>query len=271
MNQRTGSDLADIVNTLSAVGDLKLMWTDIAAVAPPEIKTDAEAARDAWSNAESAGVSGKKVEAVGNALLNSGSITRVNAFIAAKCGAEYAPLGAPPSPTPTTTTSTAKTVLAEGEWTDRSGYKYRFVLDGPVNYQFTSDIKNALPGKALISFMHSTTGTIYNLTPGRNAPVPAELGFQTAWSAGLACKTLGGDSNNGHGLPRGACGRVFQVGVTAKQIPAGGSITFRAASGLNMAIPVDESLVEQLRAAYGAPDQYTLVSGTECTIKGALC
>lgn len=120
----------------------------------------------------------------------------------------------------------------------------------PVNYQFTSDIKNALPGKALISFTHSTTGTIYNLTPGRNAPIPSGLGFQTAWSDGIACDTLSARyADNSTGLPDGACGRQLQVGGTAKQIPEGGSMTFRAASGFNLPIPVDESMVEQLRVA----------------------
>ncbi|KIS27846.1 hypothetical protein TV39_08960 [Arthrobacter sp. SPG23] len=269
MNQRTGSDLAKLVTTISAVGDLKLMWTDIAAVAPPEIKSDADATRDAWSNAESAGVSGNKIEAVGNALLNSGSITRVNAYIAAQCGAEYAPLGVQP---PATTAPAATSVAAEGEWTDRSGYRYRIVINGPVDYKFTSDIKNSPPGEAVISFMHSTTGTIYNLTPGRNAPVPKDLNFMTAWKGGIACDTLFEKSaDNSSGLPNGACGRAFQVGVEAKQIPEGGSVTYRAASGLNLPVPVAESAVEQLRAAYGAPDQITLVAGSSCTVKGALC
>lgn len=270
MGQRTGSDLAQIVTTLSAVGDLKLMWADIAAVAPSEIKVDAEATRDAWSNAESAGVSGMKIEAVGNALINSGSITRVNAYIAAQCGAEFAPLGVKPTSVPSKADATS--VAAEGKWMDDNGYRYRFVINGPVSYQFTSDIKNALPGKAVISFMHSTTGTIYNLTPGRNAPVPADLKFQTAWKGGIACDTLFEKSaDNSSGLPSGACGRAFQVGVDAKQIPEGGSVTFRAASGLNLPVPIDEVAVGQLRTAYGTPDQYTLVAGSTCTIKGAVC
>ncbi|QOT19626.1 hypothetical protein [Paenarthrobacter sp. YJN-5] len=269
MNQPSGSDLAKLVTTLSAVGDLKLMWTDIAAVAPPEIKTDAVAARDAWSKAESAGISGNKIEALGNALLNSGSVSRVNAYIAAHCGAEYAPLGVQPTAQPT---PTATKVAAEGVWTDRNGYKYRIVINGPVDYKFTSDIKNALPGKAIVSFMHATTGTIYNLTPGRNAPVPEDLKFMTAWRGGIACDTLFSKSDdNSSGLPDGACGRAFQVGIDAKQIPDGGSVTYRAASGLNLAISVDESSVEQLRAAFSSPDQITLVTGSACIVKGALC
>jgi hypothetical protein len=102
--------------------------------------------------------------------------------------------------------------------------------------------------------------------------VPEHLNFMTAWKGGIVCDTLFEKSaDNSRGLPNGACGRAFQIGVDTEQIPEGGSVTYRAASGLNLPIPVDEASVEQLRAAFGAPDEVTLTTGSSCTIRGSLC
>lgn len=78
-------DLAGILGAAGAIGDLKIMWDEMAKVAPNEIRSDTEAVRDSWKKAEEAAISGDFQTLLGNALFNSGPIERVDAYIIANC------------------------------------------------------------------------------------------------------------------------------------------------------------------------------------------
>jgi hypothetical protein len=83
--------LGGLLGGVSAIGDIKNMWVDMAKVAPDDIQTDTEAVRDAWKQAEDASVKGDYFGAITTALMNSAASQRVNDYIITNCGAEYAP------------------------------------------------------------------------------------------------------------------------------------------------------------------------------------
>lgn len=78
-------DLSGILGAAGAIGDLKIMWKEMADVAPSDIRSDTEAVRDNWIKAEEAAISGDYRTVLGNALFNSGPIERVDAYIIANC------------------------------------------------------------------------------------------------------------------------------------------------------------------------------------------
>lgn len=85
MNLGDSPDITDLLNAASAIGDLKVMWTELADVAPEEIRSDAEAVRDAWAAQEEAALGGNYLGALGTGLLASGSMSRVDAFVRDNC------------------------------------------------------------------------------------------------------------------------------------------------------------------------------------------
>lgn len=79
------NELMGILGAASAIGDLKLMWDEMAKVAPSDIRADTEAVRDSWRKAEEAAIGGDFQALLGNALFNSGPVERVDAYIIANC------------------------------------------------------------------------------------------------------------------------------------------------------------------------------------------
>lgn len=77
--------VAGLVGGASAVGDLKIMWDELAEVAPDEIRPDAEAVRDAWKQQEDAAKNGDWMGAVAGGLMNSGSMSRVDQYARENC------------------------------------------------------------------------------------------------------------------------------------------------------------------------------------------
>ena len=73
--------LGSLVQAAGAVGDLKVMWKDMAEAAPDDIRSDTEAVRDAWAKQEEAALSGNWKASLGGALANSGSMARVDAYV----------------------------------------------------------------------------------------------------------------------------------------------------------------------------------------------
>lgn len=80
-----GDDLAGILTAASAIGDLKVMWKDLAAVAPDEIRSDVEAVSDAWQKQEDNAGEGNWTGALTTALFNSGSMMRVDTHVREVC------------------------------------------------------------------------------------------------------------------------------------------------------------------------------------------
>lgn len=78
-------DLTGLLGAAGAIGDLKIMWQEMADVAPNDIRVDTEAVRDSWIKAEDAAISGDFQALLGTALFNSGPIERVDAYIIANC------------------------------------------------------------------------------------------------------------------------------------------------------------------------------------------
>lgn len=78
-------DLSGLIGAAGAIGDLKTMWDEMAAVAPSEIRADTEAVRDSWKKAEEAAISGDFMGLFGNAMFNSAPIERVDAYIIDNC------------------------------------------------------------------------------------------------------------------------------------------------------------------------------------------
>ncbi len=77
--------LEDVLGAASAIGDLKVMWTELAEVAPEAIRVDSESVRDAWIAQEEAALKGDLFGAFGTGLLSAGAMTRVDAFVRDNC------------------------------------------------------------------------------------------------------------------------------------------------------------------------------------------
>ena len=141
MDAASGQGLAGIATAIGAIGDLKLMWKDLAEVAPADIQTDVEAVRDAWAKQEDDAGDWQKV--LTTALLNSGSMSRVDAYIRENC--DVASGAAPVTQATPTAASEASTEPADGGDIDLpdEGSWYPFgpvVLSGsPENGQYTEE------------------------------------------------------------------------------------------------------------------------------------
>lgn len=79
------SSAADVLGGVSAIGDLKSMWREMAEVAPEEIRSDTESVRDAWSKVEDSAARGDWGAALFAGLLNAGAMERVDAYVRQHC------------------------------------------------------------------------------------------------------------------------------------------------------------------------------------------
>ena len=80
-----GNPFGDLVSLAVAVGDLSIMWSELAGAAPEEIRSDAEAVRDGWEQQERDSLDGKWLATIGNGILNAGAMTRVDSYIRDNC------------------------------------------------------------------------------------------------------------------------------------------------------------------------------------------
>lgn len=252
--------LSGLVATAATLGDIKLMWSDLADVAPEEIRTDVRATRDAWKTSEALAGNADGLGSLANALFNANSAARVNEYIIEQCGDEYAPIIHRASPAPTTQSSPVKTVLLDKTFEDEDGYKYRVVLDGPATYTPTVDTAGARPGKALVRFVLQTTGRLYNMTAARNAPFPTGTIAGAVWQKpGLACTSLGEGDNAD--LNNVTCGRTWQVGTTQTEIPMEGSVDFGVTIGNVFEMEVAESKADAVKDAFSKPIAWYVATG----------
>lgn len=84
--------LAGSAQMVTALGDLQVMWKDLAEVAPDDIRSDVEVIRDATEEQlEAAGSGGDTLSMLSSGLLsgltNAGSYQRVDAFVREHCDA----------------------------------------------------------------------------------------------------------------------------------------------------------------------------------------
>lgn len=245
--------LVNLLVAAGAIGDLKSMWTELAKVAPDDIKTDTETMKEAWDNAQEAAQNRDVFGALFNAVSNTGPGGRVNAYIATRCGSEYAPFGTGATTSPG---SGGTSPLLDTTWTDEDGYQYRVVLLGPASYNPTVDIAGAKPGYALLEFRLTTTGTIYNLTPERNARIPGRMVAAAAWKDPTVCEELGNWDNAD--LPEPYCGRGWEIAASTTNLPVGGSQDFQASVGTISPLGVPESSVDALNGALANPDAWVI-------------
>lgn len=87
--------VAGLAKVISAVGDLQIMWNDLADAAPEDIRSDVEAVRDnnqkqldALKNASSDPI-GVLTSGVLSGLTASGSYQRVDQYAAEHCGSAF--------------------------------------------------------------------------------------------------------------------------------------------------------------------------------------
>lgn len=80
-----------MAQAVTAMGDLRIMWAEIAEVAPEEIAADVEAVAESWEQQEEMAKEildnplGALVGGITNSMMSAGSIQRVNDYTAANC------------------------------------------------------------------------------------------------------------------------------------------------------------------------------------------
>lgn len=89
MEAAQGAGIDGLLTAISAVGDLKLMWKELAEVAPSDIQTDVEAVSEAWQKQEDNAGAGNWMASITTALLNSGSMSRVDTYVRENCDGDY--------------------------------------------------------------------------------------------------------------------------------------------------------------------------------------
>lgn len=258
MSAAQSGGLGGLVTATSAVGDLKLMWRELADVAPSDIQTDTEAVRDAWEKQEDNAAQMDWKAAIATGLLNSGSMSRVDTYVRTNCDGDYSVAEAATEESPAPADEPSPPVLTD-TWTDNDGYTYSFTLDTAAA-EATKDVANAKPGEANISWSYTFSGTVTNTTPDRNAP-SVELKVQPMWAAGSSlCSLIGPlvdrafDSNTA-GREEGWCTRTnFPFSLsTSGDIPMDGLATVQTSGGSVYAIAVPEANAEAIMAELKSP------------------
>ncbi|MDQ1084689.1 MULTISPECIES: hypothetical protein [Microbacterium] len=87
MNSADGGSLGGLFSAVGAVGDLKIMWDELATVAPSEIQADVESVAETWKKQEDNASNGNWLGSLSTALLNSGAISRVDTYVRENCDA----------------------------------------------------------------------------------------------------------------------------------------------------------------------------------------
>ncbi|MCJ1707122.1 hypothetical protein [Microbacterium sp. VKM Ac-2923] len=85
MNTADSGGLGGLFTAVGAVGDLKIMWDELATVAPSEIQPDVESVAETWKKQEDNASNGNWLGSLSTALLNTSAISRVDAFVRDKC------------------------------------------------------------------------------------------------------------------------------------------------------------------------------------------
>lgn len=180
---------------------------------------------------------------------------------------EIAP--APETEAPAVVIDEPPTTVLDQKWKDSLGYEFRIVIDGSATYTPTTEIANALPGKAEFSFTYTTTGTLYNLTPGRIAPVPATLTVGAAWEDNSEqCELLGAQNSAGNTVIDSWCGRLWEVATDAREIPIGGSTGISVTFGSIFPIAIDEASASTVTETFSKISAWVIASDPDLDLLG---
>lgn len=258
-----------LITAISAVGDLKIMWKELADVAPDDIQADVESVSEAWQQQEDNAGSMDWMAILSTGLLNSGSMSRVDTYVRENCDGDFSVADASveeevseevePEPTPEPVPA-----ILEDAWTNEDGYSYTFTLDSAVGTAM-KDIANAKPGEANISWNYSFTGTFQNTTPERNAP-GAIVKVTPAWAAGsLVCSVSSmvishAWSSNTDGRDEAFCSLApfpFTLGSDA-DIPMGGTIFDETSGGGMVQFAVPEASADAIIAELQSPTLWAI-------------
>lgn len=90
---KTATDAADpvsgLLGAISAMGNLTVMWAELAEAAPADIRAEVETVSDSWADTQDAAASGDFLGAVSGTLLNSQPMESVDAYVVENCGPEF--------------------------------------------------------------------------------------------------------------------------------------------------------------------------------------
>ncbi|CAN5201105.1 hypothetical protein BH09ACT1_BH09ACT1_01690 [soil metagenome] len=168
-----------------------------------------------------------------------------------------------PSPTPVVDLNL---ISLTDTWSSKVGYAYSLKVD-----RFTAttsvDTANALPGKSIVTYAYTVTGSLTNSTPERIAPFPVASLVEPIWSASSpVCIALPGQSNqafnsNDPGQEEKACsvvpdGSNFSTTGTTGTIGVGATVPVQAVFGYK--ISVDEATAYAVAAELKTPEIWVL-------------
>lgn len=270
MDAAQGAGLGGLLTAVSAVGDLKTMWKELAEVAPEDIRSDVESVSETWQKQEDNAASGDWLASIATGLLNSGSMSRVDSYVRENCDGDYtvdvqAGESEESEPEPVVTPE-PEPVLLTDQWADRNGYTYTFELQTATGTA-SKDVANATPGNANVTWNYSFAGTITNTTPERNAPAPRTLVIEPAWPGDSAICSIGGMaidsafSSNVDGMEERWCTLTpfpFAVRGTQTDIPMNSSMPVQASGGGMTSIVVPEGQADSIVAALSEPTIWAL-------------
>lgn len=178
--QASDDPVAAVAAVFSSIGDLGVLFDEMARVAPDDIRADTEAIRDAVRSLPGSGGSGDIVSAIVSGLTSAGSFDRVNAYLRDNCPPPSDLVAAEPAGE---STGTEVALDGEARFTDEDDYLYEasFTVSlGNVRVE-TADEP---PGRARVVVTTSGSIQVRNGTTGHNLPAfePefALLGFYAA-------------------------------------------------------------------------------------------
>lgn len=87
MGKAQGAGLDGLLKTAGAIGDIKIMWKELAKVAPEDIRADVESVSETWQKQEDRAASGDWFGSIATGLLGSGSLSRVDSYVRENCDA----------------------------------------------------------------------------------------------------------------------------------------------------------------------------------------
>lgn len=260
-----GASLEGIVSAAGAIGDLKIMWQDLAKVAPEEIRSDVESVSEAWQEQEDNATDGNWSGVLATALLNGGSMVRVDTYVRETCDINSAASSANETTTgepEETVTEDVDTEIVEEEpepeppavsmltdqWTDDIGYSYSLEVDEPT-ISVSKDIANAAPGTANVTVNYEVTATISNTTSERNAPVPRDLKLEPLWdSTSVPCTLLAnayyrGFASNTEGMSERWCSAGSPLSLSSQypEISVDSTDVLIGTKQVTVAVPEDQA------------------------------
>ncbi|WP_409048286.1 hypothetical protein AB2L57_05840 [Microbacterium sp. HA-8] len=200
MEAAQGAGIDGLLTAISAVGDLKLMWKELAEVAPSDIQTDVEAVSEAWQKQEDNAGAGNWMASITTALLNSGSMSRVDAYVRENCDGDYtvdtatgADTDVAEEPEPedylaTITVSTAGGLIADWDEYAIGPHSVIYAAGDNKQAETTREFRMVAvpPGKVAVDTSatvtaSSATGSISDAVYGAQANTDADPGFVIAY------------------------------------------------------------------------------------------